>query len=410
MPAFSIHRVFVVVIDGVGAGALPDAVQYGDSGADTLGNLSRALTRTRGRSLHLPHLQKLGIGNLTPMEGISPLQAGEGQGAYGRAREQSQGKDTTSGHWEMMGLVVSRGFATFPNGFSKEVLQEWIHQCGLPGVLGNCAASGTEIIERLGAEHVRTGKPIVYTSADSVWQVAAHEDVIPLARLHEICEVARKICDRLNISRVISRPFVGNPEKGIPYKRTYNRKDYAQLPDRKTILDHLVDAGVPTLGIGKISNIYAGQGISKNIDTKGNTDGLRVLLEQVEATKKGLIFCNLIDFDMLWGHRRDVEGFGGGLEEFDEALGRMLPRLGSGDLLVITADHGNDPTFPGSDHTREYAPILVDAPALRPRGAIALGDRESFGDLGATIWEALTGHPTVPTGLTGQSFLRELQV
>lgn len=401
------ERVVWVVLDGVGAGELPDSDRYGDRGSNTLGNLAREFKKRQGRSLKLPRLEQLGLGNLTPMEGIVPLSPNQGIGAYGKACERSNGKDTTSGHWEMAGLVVSKPFVTFSQGFPEEVVARWCRENNLPGVLGNTAASGTEIIERLGVEHLRTGKPILYTSADSVWQVAAHETSFGLERLYSICKSAREICDELQVGRVIARPFVGDPSRGQPFKRTYNRKDYAQKPFGETILDQLCEAGVPTLGIGKISNIYAAQGIQKNIDTQGNTDGLKVLHEQCVAPTKGLVFCNLIDFDMLYGHRRDIDGFGAALEEFDQALGRILPTLKSTDLLILTADHGNDPTYPGSDHTREYVPVIAYSPSQRTQGAIDLGIRDTFGDMGATVFHALTGSP--PSGVAGQSFLGALK-
>jgi len=403
-------RVIWIILDGVGAGELPDAPAYGDQGSDTLGNLSRAFRTRHGRELRLPHLQSLGLGNLTAITGVPPLKEGEGRGAFGKATERSSGKDTTSGHWEMAGLVVSKPFKTFENGFAPDVLARWVKENGLPGFLGNCAASGTEIIEKLGIEHVASGKPIVYTSADSVWQIAAHEKSFGLDRLYAISKSARKICDELGIGRVIARPFIdATPEaarKGAKFSRTYNRKDYAQLPFAPTFLDHLRTEGVFTLGVGKISNIYCGQGIAENIDTQGNTDGLRVLIEQMSATEKGLIYCNLIDFDMLYGHRRDVEGFGTALEEFDAFLPKLQALMTDRDLLVLAADHGNDPTYRGTDHTREYIPVLAYTPAQKG-AAKDLGILKSFGDTGATVYDALVGE-LPPGGLDGRSFLSEL--
>lgn len=406
-------RVIWVVLDGVGAGELPDADKYGDQGSNTLGNLARVYFEKTGKTLNLPYLKKCGLGNLTPISGVDPVHAGSGVGAYSKATELSKGKDTTSGHWEMAGLVVTKAFATYPNGFSKEVMERWVRENHLPGFLGNVSASGTEIIEQYGREHMQTGKPIVYTSADSVWQVAAHEDSFGLDRLYSVCKSARKICDELQISRVIARPFIGNPEKGSPFKRTYHRKDYAQPPGEKTILDLLCDHGIPTLGIGKISNIYAAQGILKNIDTEGNTDGLRVLLEEVQTVQEGLIFCNLIDFDMLYGHRRDVLGFAAALEEFDRSLGTLLATLKDTDLLILASDHGNDPTYRGSDHTREYIPLIAYTPAQKKPGPHSLGVRSSFGDVGATIVHALMGNETLQeipgaSHLVGTSFLSEI--
>lgn len=398
-----IDRVIWIVLDGAGAGELPDAKSYGDTGSNTLRNLSQSFKKLESRSLKLPNLEKLGLAGITDVDGTS--KAGYQMGSYGRAMELSLGKDTTSGHWEMMGLVVDKAFATYPQGFSDEVLARWIKENNLPGVLGNCTASGTEIIERLGEEHMRTGKPIVYTSADSVWQVAAHEESFGLDKLYSVCKSARRICDELQISRVIARPFIGTNKKD--FKRTYNRKDYAQIPSKKTYLDYLLDQNIPTLGIGKISNIYAGQGIAENIDTKGNTDGLRVLIEQMSKFKKGLLFCNLIDFDMLYGHRRDVRGFGLALEEFDIALGKILGLMSKKDLLVMTADHGNDPTYPGTDHTREYAPVMLYSPGASSKAQQDLGIMKSFGDMGATMFHALTGEPG-HRAIAGQSFLNQV--
>lgn len=401
-------RVIWVVLDGVGAGELPDAQLYGDRGSNTLGNLSRAIRDKRGRALELPNLEAWGLGNITPMDGVPSRPGGGGEGAFGRAAELSRGKDTTSGHWEMAGLVVQKPFAVFPNGFPQDRIDQWVHENNLPGILGNKAASGTEILVELGEEHMRTGKPILYTSADSVWQVAAHEETFGLERLYKICKSARRICDELQIGRVIARPFVGDPSQGRPFQRTYNRKDYAQLPFAPTYLDALRAGGVHTLGIGKISNIYAAQGIAENIDTKGNADGIRVLLEQMSSRKDGLLFCNLIDFDMLWGHRRDPEGFASGLEEFDHAIPEMKRRMTDRDLVILASDHGNDPTFGGTDHTREYIPLLAYTPAQKKPGPIDLGIRKSFGDVGATVVHALLGESAAVPGLAGTSFLGEI--
>lgn len=394
-------RVFWVVLDGVGVGAMPDAASFNDLGADTLGNLAAK------RALKLPHLQRLGLGGLTSIAGVPALADDarlKGRAFFAKAAELSRGKDTTSGHWEMAGIVTEKPMATFPNGFPLDAVARWVLENKLPGVLGNCAASGTEIIERLGAEHMATGKPILYTSADSVWQVAAHEKAFGLQKLYKICKSARTICDELGIGRVIARPFVGDPSKGKPFSRTYNRKDYAQLPPRKTYLDALVAARVPTLGIGKISSIFADQGIVRNIDTEGNVDGLKVLARQMDAFKRGLIFCNLIDFDMLYGHRRDVVGFAKAMETFDAALGRIQKNMRPGDLLVITGDHGNDPTYRGTDHTREYVPVVGWTP--EGKGAVEGGVLPTFADMGATIAHALTGsEPGARTGLAGASFL-----
>jgi phosphopentomutase len=405
----SFERVIWVVLDGVGAGELPDAKAYGDTGSNTLGNLARAFKQKTGRILNLPNLEAWGLGNITDIEGVPARWSGKGEGAFGRALELSNGKDTTSGHWEMAGLVVKKAFATFPNGFPQDVIDRWCKENGLPGVLGNCTASGTEIIEKLGAEHVRTGKPILYTSADSVWQIAAHETAFGLDRLYKISESARLICDELQISRVIARPFVGDPTKGVPFKRTYNRKDYSQPPFAPTYLDYLGSKKIPVLGIGKIGNIYAEQGIPENIHTEGNTDGIRVLREEMKTRQKGLIFCNLVDFDMLYGHRRDVAGFAGALEEFDQALPELKKLMGPRDLMIVASDHGNDPTFRGTDHTREFIPLLAYSPSQKGKGPADLGTRTSFGDVGATVVDALLGE-AAPQGLSGRSFLPEMGI
>lgn len=400
-------RVIWVVLDGVGAGELPDAKAYGDTGSNTLGNLARAFKQKTGRPLNLPHLEAWGLGNITDIDGVPARWSGKGEGAFGRAIELSLGKDTTAGHWEMAGVVVKKAFTTYPKGFSHEVIDHWCRENELPGVLGNKIASGTEIIDELGPEHMRSGKPILYTSADSVWQVAAHEKSFGLERLLKICKSARKLCDELQISRVIARPFIGDPSQGKPFKRTYNRKDYAQPPTSPTYLDYLGTHEIPVLGIGKISNIYAGQGIAENIDTQGNTDGIRVLCDQMQARREGLIFCNLVDFDMLYGHRRDVDGFAKALEEFDAAIPELKKQMGPRDLLIVASDHGNDPTYRGTDHTREYIPLLAYSPSQKSQGPVDLGTRSSFGDVGATVVQALLGH-SPPDGLAGRSFLPEM--
>jgi len=403
------ERVIWIVLDGVGVGALPDAADYQDEGSNTLGNLSHAFFQKVGRPLRLPHLEAWGLGNITPMKGISAQLTREG--AFGRALELSGGKDTTSGHWEMAGLILKQPFATYPNGFSKEVVDRWISENQLPGILGNKASSGTQIISELGEEHLITGKPILYTSADSVWQVAAHEEAFGLEKLYSICQSARKICNELQIGRVIARPFIGNPAQGKPFQRTYHRKDYAQKPASLPYLDALSQAGVPTLGIGKISNIFAGRSIQANIDTSGNTDGISVLLEQIKGPSRGLIFCNLIDFDMLYGHRRDIVGFGNALEEFDQAIPEMKKSMKSTDLLIIASDHGNDPTFRGTDHTREYIPLISYTSSPKSVGPVDLGIRKSFADVGATVAHALLGEISSQmkeTPVIGTSWIPEI--
>jgi phosphopentomutase len=393
-------RVFWIVLDGVGVGETPDAVQFGDQGSNTLGNTAIETFKKRGTALQIPNLLKLGTHLITPIAGSTP--PSEIVGSYGKALERSQGKDTTSGHWEMAGLVVTDAFPVFENGFSEDVMQRWVKENNLPGYLGNYAASGTDIVEKLGIESIESGKPIVYTSGDSVWQVAAHEEFFGLEKLLSVCKSARKICDELNVGRVIARPFIGDPRKGIPFKRTYNRKDYAQLPFGRTILDDLVAKNIPVLGVGKISNIFAGVGVPENIDTKGNTDGLKVTIELLKGRPAGLIYVNLIDFDMNYGHRRDVDGFATALEEADIAIGEIMKQMNPDDLMILTADHGNDPTYRGTDHTREYAPVIAYSPSAKKN--VNLGIRQSFSDMGATVFEALTKQPHA----SGKSFLSEM--
>lgn len=392
-----INRVVLIVLDGVGCGALPDADQYGDPGADTLGHVSQKYS-----ALRLPHLARWGAGHLTNMPTVARLPLDQCVASVGRCAELSQGKDTTAGHWEMSGCVVTKAFATFPNGFPKEALERWIDENKLPGVLGNVSASGTEIIERLGEEHMRTGKPILYTSADSVWQVAVHEEKFGLDRLYEICKSARDICDDLKISRVIARPFIG--KTATDFKRTHNRKDYSQTPPSKTMMEHVLDAGLPSVGIGKIWNIFNGKGIKDSLETHDNADGMQTLEKALTTYDKGLLFVNLIDFDMLYGHRRDVEGFAKSLEQFDAFIPRLESRLTSSDLVIVSADHGNDPTYRGTDHTREYVPLLAFNPGAKARD---LGNRQSFADIGQTVAHALTGKDNRLA--VGRSFLPEMR-
>ena len=368
-------RFVVIVIDSCGAGALPDAAEYGDAGANTLANTARA-----AGGLSLPTLQSWGLGNLTSIEGCPPAAAP--RASCGTMAQLSHGKDTTTGHWEMMGIVLEKGFATFPNGFPESVMQDWLARSGAPGYLGNKAASGTAIIEELGDGHLMTGLPIVYTSADSVFQIAAHEEKIPLPTLYRYCEAAREAGKRYGIARVIARPFVGRPGS---FQRTYNRRDFTQQPPAGLVLDLLAQAGVGVVGVGKIPDIYDGRGIARSLHTKGNADGLAKTEELLAETGEGFLFVNLVDTDMLYGHRRDPIGYAAALREIDRALPAIAGKLRKGDLLAITADHGCDPTFPGTDHTRERVPIAVYAPGGE-RGR-NLGERVSFADLGATVAE-----------------------
>lgn len=367
-----INRVTIIVLDSVGAGYLPDAADFGDEGANTLGHVAE-----HAGGLNVPNMQRMGLGNIIPVKGVEP--APSPTAAYGLMDEASKGKDTMAGHWEIMGLIVEKPFPVFPGGFPDEIMQKYFKATGAAAALGNKPASGTVIIADLGEEHMKTGHPIVYTSADSVFQIAAHEEVIPLEDLYKMCEQSRKICDQYQIGRVIARPFAGKPGN---FTRTANRKDYPMLPPGKTALDVLKANGIPVCGIGKIEDIYAKQGITRAIHTKSNNSGMDTLIKEMSITQNGLIFVNLVDFDMLYGHRNDAGGYARSLEEFDVRLGEFLPHMRDDDLLIITADHGCDPTYPGTDHTREYVPLLMYAKNLEPRN---LGTRETFADVGATV-------------------------
>jgi len=386
-------RAFVIVLDSLGVGALPDAGAFGDEGAHTLDHLVR-----EAGGLDAPRLVELGLGSI---EGVGSLpRPARAAGAYGRAAERSPGKDTSTGHWEMMGCPLAVAFPVFPEGFPREVIDDFVSRSGIPGVLCNAPASGTEVIERLGAEHLRTGKPIVYTSADSVFQIAAHEERFGLERLYAISRIARGILDPLGVGRVIARPFVGEPGS---FRRTYDRRDFSMLPPRETVLDRLRRAGVPVVGVGKIEDIFAGRGVSDSVHTEGNRDGMAAATRLARELERGFVFVNLVDFDMLFGHRRDSRGYRRALEEFDEDLSAFEAALRRGDLVILSADHGNDPTKAGTtDHTREYVPILAFGPGVR--GGVDLGTRASFADIGATVEEALGLHPPGP----GRSFLREI--
>lgn len=385
-----IERVVWVVLDSVGIGAMPDADQYGDPpGSDTLGNIARQ------RPLCLPNLCRLGLGNIKPIMGLAPAVAPVA--SYGRCALKSPGKDTTTGHWEMMGILLDKPFPLFPQGFPVDFLARFEAEIGR-GTLGNKAASGTEIIAELGDEHYRSGDPIIYTSADSVFQIAAHEDVIALFELYRICEIARKmLAGPLEVGRVIARPFAGSSGA---YTRTANRKDYA-VPPPKMLLDALDKADVPVHSVGKIFDIFLGRGIRTYDKTKSNAEGMAKTVEALEEVKRGLIFTNLVDFDSLYGHRNNVEGYANALEECDAGLPALIDALGAGDLLVLTADHGCDPTTPSTDHSREYVPLLVYTPGS-PLGN-NLGTRDSLADIGKTVAEIFA----VPMA-AGESFLRLL--
>jgi phosphopentomutase len=386
------ERIILLVLDGVGIGALPDAASFGDEGADTLGNLAREVG-----GLHLPVMESLGLGAVATVKGVG---SSPRSGAFGRMAELSAGKDSALGHWELAGVVSPRPFPTFPAGFPAVVVEEFGKITGR-GVLGNRPASGTEIMEELGEEHLRTGKPILYTSADSVFQVAAHGEVVPLPTLLEWCRRARSMLDEkgCGVLRVIARPFRGRPGA---FERA-GRRDYSLPPPEETVLEWLQQQGHPVLGIGKVGDLFCGRGLDAVRSTSGTAEGMEILRRSLADRAEGLIIGNLLDFDTLYGHRNDAAGFAGALEQFDAFLGdRLLPSLKDTDLLLLTADHGCDPTHTGTDHTREYVPLLAASPSLK-RG-IGLGTRTSFGDVAATVCEALSGHPW----RRGRSFLSEL--
>lgn len=379
-------RVILVVLDSVGAGELPDAALYKDQGSNTIGNIKKQIP-----SLSLPNLGLLGLGNIDAPLGFDKVEAPIG--AFGKAAEVSPGKDTTTGHWEMAGIQLDMAFPTYPEGFSEYIIKEYENLIGRK-TIGNEVASGTEIISRLGDEHVKTGYPIVYTSADSVFQVAAHESVIPLEQLYDFCEKARKMFtgDKA-LGRIIARPFTG--ESGS-YKRTHNRKDYSLLPISKTMMESIKEKGLEVAAVGKIEDIFAGVGITSAVHTNGNNDGVNKTLEYMGEVENGLIFTNLVDFDMAYGHRNDVAGYGKALEEFDARLTDILRSMREEDLLIITADHGCDPTTPSTDHSREYIPVLVYGKAVKP--GINLGIIPSFSDIGQTVLEYLGVTDTVVKG------------
>jgi len=368
------ERVIWIVLDSVGIGPLPDAADYGDVGRNTLGHIAES------RPLQIPMLVKMGLANIAPLKHLPPTATPIG--AFGRGATHSPGKDTTTGHWEMAGIWLDQAFPVYPHGFPREIIDAFEEQIGR-GTIGNKPASGTEIIKELGEEHVRTGKPIVYTSGDSVFQIATHEDVIPIAELYRMCEIARKILDGPNrVGRVIARPFTGPAGNFV---RTTRRHDYAVEPPKPMLLDVLKDRSVPVFGVGKIHDIYNGRGVEDYVTTTGNADGMQKLSAATRERKRGLLFCNLVDFDMLYGHRKDVEGFAKSLEEFDSLLAEFLKQLSPSDLLIITADHGCDPDlrWKTTDHSREYVPILAFTP--KNSSGANLGTRDTLADMGQTI-------------------------
>ncbi len=363
----------MIVLDSAGVGELPDADLYNDAGSDTLGNLAAALG-----GLNLPNFETLGLGKITAIEGISG--SGRAQAAFGMMAEKAPGKDSITGHWELMGYIAEHAQPTYPEGFPPHVVYALQEKTGRK-FIGNVPASGTEIIQQLGEEHINTDNPILYTSADSVLQIAAHEEVIPLEELYHICKTSREIMRGADaVGRIIARPFIGQPGK---FERTANRKDFSLEAPEKTVLDLLIDADIHVLGIGKIDDLFAGRGLSRAVHTKSNSEGLRETLKAIAEDTTGLIFTNLVDFDMLWGHRNDVKGYYRGLKEVDAFLPCILSVLKPDDVLVFTADHGCDPTTPSTDHSREYVPILVYGKGIR--ADVNIGVRDSFADLGATI-------------------------
>ncbi len=370
-----ISRVALFVLDSAGVGELPDAADYGDGGSNTLGNISRAVG-----GLNMPNLGRLGLGNIIHIEGVPAVE--NPQASYGRMAEKSPGKDTTTGHWEMAGIILEQPFPVYPNGFPATFIKSFEKKIGRR-VLGNKAASGTAIIEELGERHIEKGLPIVYTSADSVFQVAAHEDIIPLEELYRICRIAREMLTGDHaVGRVIARPFTGEPGN---FRRTVNRHDFSLKPTGPTLLDLLAGNGVQVTAVGKITDIFAGVGITNTILTKGNYDGMNKSLQLMESETSGLVFTNLVDFDMLYGHRNNPRGYGDALEEFDRWLPQLLSALKEDDVLIITADHGCDPTTPSTDHSREYVPLLIYGRQVL--GGVNLGIRETFADIAATTAE-----------------------
>ncbi len=388
----SINRAVIIVLDSVGIGELPDAKEYGDQGADTLGNLAEAVG-----GLNLPHLEEMGLGRIKPLAGLnSDLKA---QGIYGKMAEASVGKDTTTGHWELAGLISRRPFPTYPEGFPEEIITEFEKQTGYQA-LGNKPASGTVIIEELIEEHLKTGNPIVYTSADSVFQVAAHEEIISVKELYKICEIARDILTgEHGVARVIARPFIGEPGS---LERTERRKDFSLSPPKRTLLNILEEAGKDVLAVGKINDIFTDSGITDYVHVIDNMKCVDATLDYLQQDNEGLIFTNLVEYDMVYGHRRDVEGYYQALKDFDDRLPEILANLKADDMLIITADHGCDPTFKGTDHTREYVPLLITGENIRED--YELGARDTFADLAATIADILQVEDTVD----GESFKKEI--
>lgn len=385
-------KIIFIILDGVGVGELPDANLYNDQGSNTLGNIAE-----NAQSLNLPNLQKFGLGNIVPIQSVPP--ALEPIASYGKMAEVSKGKDSTTGHWELMGLITHKEFPTYPSGFPKPLLDKFQQVTGCKGFLGNCPSSGTVIMQELGGEHQRTGYPIVYTSADSVFQIAAHEETIPLHLLYEMCKKTRnEVCiGEYAVGRIIARPFNG---KLGNYYRTTNRRDFSLEPHGKILLEILIEKNIPTVGIGKVDDLYAGRGLEKKLHTKSNQEGMNIIIEESSKNSNGFIIANLVDFDQLYGHRNDADGFVKCLEEFDAALPKIMETLNDGDWLILTADHGNDPVMPSTDHSREYVPVLVYSPNKK---GISLGSRSSFADLAKTVGD-MFGIKESISQLDGDSF------
>jgi len=383
------NNFFIIILDGVGIGELPDAKNYGDEGSNTLSNIASAVG-----GLDLPNLAKLGLGNINEIKGVHTVS--KPLASFGKLNEVSKGKDSTTGHWELAGLNIQTDFSYFPDGFPQKIIDDFISLTKCKGIVGNKAASGTEIIKELGAEHVRTGFPIVYTSADSVFQIAAHEDIIPLERLYEICEITRNkiLVPPLNVGRVIARPFIGTPGN---FSRTTNRKDFSLDPPDETLLDLLYKKNIPTIAIGKINDLFNYRGIKIKEKTKSNLEGCNKLIEYASKAVHSFIFANLVDFDVYYGHRNDPEGFASALKEFDDFLPNLLNALDETDSLIITADHGNDPTTPSTDHSREYVPLLY---YIKNAEGENLGIRKTFSDVGKTAADFFN----VENNLNGISF------
>lgn len=386
-------RVILIVLDSLGIGEMDDAINYNDVGSDTLGNVY-----DKCNGLSIPRLRSLGIGNIMGVTKIEPIK--EVIGSFGRAKEASAGKDTVTGHWEMAGVILKDPLNTFENGFTKEIIEEFIRKAKAKGILGNKVASGTDIIEELGEEHIKKGYPIVYTSADSVFQIAAHEEIIPLEELYSMCKIAREILVGDNtVGRVIARPFIG--KKGS-FKRTSNRRDYALDPFNKTILDYISEENLEVSCVGKIEDIFNKRGVTRAVHIKNNMDGVDKTLEYMNSIESGLIFTNLVDFDMLYGHRNDFLGYGKAIEEFDLRLNEIFENLKDEDILIITADHGCDPTTSGTDHSREYIPILIYGNTIREGKDIKT--RDTFADIGKSILDYLG----IKNKLVGKSFMNSI--